>query len=93
MNKDLKYIADFYGLEQQLRQTQEECAELIVAISKAFRGEGYNDVTNEIADVEIMCEQIKYILSVSKAVDKVKQSKIERQLKRTEIEKEVESCI
>lgn len=93
MNKDLKYIADFYGLEQQLRQTQEECAELIVAISKVFRGEGYNDVTNEIADVEIMCEQIKYILGVSKAVEKVKQSKIERQLKRVEIEKEVESCI
>lgn len=93
MNKDLKYIADFYGLEQQLRQTQEECAELIVAISKVFRGEGYNDVTNEIADVEIMCEQIKYILGVSKAVEKVKQSKIERQLKRVEAEKEVESCI
>lgn len=80
-------------MEQQLRQTQEECAELIVEINKAFRGEGYSKVIQEIADVEIMCEQIKYILGSIKSVDVVKQNKIERQIKRIEVEKEVESCI
>lgn len=93
MNKDLKHIADFYGIEQQLRQAQEELAELIVAISKTFRGEGYSEVTQEIADVEIMCEQVKYLTGISGAVEKVKKSKVERQLKRIEVEKEVESCI
>lgn len=52
-----------YGLEAQLRQTQEECAELIHGISKWFRFPENEHTTErmleEVADVMIMCEQIR----------------------------------
>ena len=71
-----------YGDKKQLLQACEECAELIQAISKATRytGKSYVDgVCEEIADVLIMCEQVKKIFNISTVdVEKEKERKLTR---------------
>ena len=72
----------------------EENAELIQAINKYCRwknGESlkYEDVIKnvieEVADVEVMVEEIKYLLNLKEAdINKVKQEKLDRQIKRME---------
>ena len=66
--------AEHYGYEAQSNQLIEECAELIQAVNKYRRARGLGQVTpealigaknnliEEIVDVEIMLEQIKYLL-------------------------------
>lgn len=51
-----------YGNEAQLRQLQEECAELIVAINHHLRKptpEHYNELVEEVVDAQIVLDQIK----------------------------------
>lgn len=67
-------VADHYGYEAQSNQLIEECAELIQAVNKYRRARGLGQVTpealigaknnliEEIVDVEIMLEQIKYLM-------------------------------
>jgi NTP pyrophosphatase (non-canonical NTP hydrolase) len=78
ISQELKKVADFYGYEAQSNQLVEECAELIQAISKYRRAvlckgqptaEGIKaialeNIVEEIADVEVMLEQIKYLLQI-----------------------------
>ena len=54
-----------YGTTPQLRQLQEECAELIAAISHYLRGRqgSYDELIEEIADVDIMIKQANIALS------------------------------
>lgn len=72
---------NIFGAKNQLRQTQEECAELIVAINKYFRSENapehYIGLIEEIADVEIMIEQLKLIFD-KESIRLMKNQKIER---------------
>lgn len=86
-------IYKHYGKEKQLRQTQEECAELIVAINKLFRSNQDSTSTNkasknfleEVADVEIMLLQCKIVLQEdgkSEEYRNVLIKKLERQLER-----------
>ena len=65
--------AEHYGYEAQSNQLVEECAELIQAVSKyrraAEKGEDeklivLGNLIEEIADVEIMLEQVKYLLKI-----------------------------
>lgn len=90
MTNELKEIASWYGKLQQSQIAMEECAELTVAISKILRNPGmetFVNLTEEIADVEIMIAQIKYLYKVDdEAVEGFKKAKIERQLKRMEAE-------
>ena len=93
-------IANHYGLEPQLNQLQEECAELIQAINKYRRlgtetGEyGFSKravpsgVIEEIADVEIMLSQARILLgeNVSDEIDRRKEDKIRRQISLIESE-------
>lgn len=52
-----------WGEGAQLGMAQEECGELITIISRRFRGRGDDaDLAEEIADVEIMCEQLRLIV-------------------------------
>lgn len=95
----IKRIANHYGLAKQSRQLAEECGELIQATSKYMRFQetsyaSTNDwkylenVCEEIADVEVMLEQIKYLLHINpNAIEEIKKNKIARQLER--IKKEV----
>lgn len=101
MQEKIKRIADYYGLKNQQRQLSEECAELIQATSKYMRySEGpieaytndwkyIQNVIEEIADVEVMLEQVKYLLNINNAaVEEIKKNKIERQLERIKEESE-----
>ena len=73
MDKIINQIADHYGLKQ-IGQATEELAELIVALHHyervynsgldASTRQEYMHVTEEIADVEIMLEQIKHIMNI-----------------------------
>lgn len=89
MDEGLKRIADHYGLKKQLRQLAEECSELAVASSHCARREAIlGDLIEEIADVEVMIEQIKYLGGIQgMRIEGIKRDKIGRQLER--IEKEV----
>jgi NTP pyrophosphatase (non-canonical NTP hydrolase) len=73
---------EHYGDKKQLLQACEECAELIQAISKATRYEGqsYVDgVCEEIADVMIMCEQVRRIFGISNVdIGKERERKLTR---------------
>ena len=68
--------AKYYGYEAQSNQLVEECAELIQAVNKYRRVEtglgqpvaedkkaiARDNLVEEIADVELMLEQVKYLL-------------------------------
>ena len=86
MEERLKTIADHYGKENQLRQLMEECAEVILEASHSIRKDGCTiNLIREIADVEIMIEQIKYLFKISEAdISEIKEEKIERQMERIE---------
>ena len=75
-------VIERYGREKQCMMTAEECAELIQALSKALRYEGESfirQVAEEVADVEIMLEQVKRMFGLSSAmVDEYKRIKLAR---------------
>ena len=88
MREILTVIANHYGFTPQLGQLEEECEELALACHKLKRhlqGSEKPDTSNlieEIADVEIMTAQIKILLNCENLVDKVKDKKIQRQIRR-----------
>ena len=84
MREKMRHIADYYGYGEQSRQLIEEMAELTVAINKKWRGEadGIDNIVEEIADVEIMLEQMKYMLNCDWKVFKTKLVKVDRQIAR-----------
>ena len=86
INEDLKYIADHYGLEHQLGKCKEELGELIEAIDSLDE----KAIVEEIADVEIMTEQLKYLMRTEPSVKIYKDYKIARQLRRISREQSYE---
>ena len=89
----IKKIAEFYGKESQLDILQEECAELVQAISKYRRGGSFQLTLEEIADVEIMIEQIKYLNTdaENRMIEKIRDGKLDRQIQRMIIQQEAEN--
>lgn len=89
----IKYIADHYGLSNQTMIAVEEMAELTKCISKCKRypaidkrAEPYiESIREEVADVLIMMKQLRYLLGQDE-VDRIAQEKLERQMKRIEVE-------
>ena len=86
----IEYIAKHYGFENQCRQAVEEMAELTKELCKYQRAENdaernkalYN-ISCELADVEIMVQQLKYLVHNS-VIDKEIDEKLDRQLNRIE---------
>ena len=83
--------AEYYGYEVQKDQCIEECAELIQALNKYSRASGkgqstdmsvevaLKNVIEEIADVEVMLEQIIHLLGIERiSIETVKLNKITR---------------
>ncbi len=68
-----------WGIPAQARQAMEECGELIVALNKYFfRDSLYKEaLAEEVADVEIMCQQIREIIGHD-LVDSIARKKINR---------------
>jgi NTP pyrophosphatase (non-canonical NTP hydrolase) len=86
MDKDLRNIAEHYGLRKQMRQTVEEMAELTQVICNAERYDldtVRDHLVEEVADVSIMIEQLEYLLGDSR-ITQIKAEKIERQKRRIE---------
>lgn len=84
-----KKFIELYGQKAQLEVTQEECAELIQAISKYFRGkEGAREkIIGELADVKIMVEQLIYMFNCDPEVEDLINFKIDRQMRRYNLER------
>jgi len=76
--KDIFNVAiKVYGEVNQENMAIEECAELIQAINKKHRGMKHN-IPEEIADVEIMLEQLKIINCCNGEVEIIRKEKVER---------------
>ena len=73
-----------YGKKAQMRCLQEECAELIAAVNRFLRGRtDTSPIEEEMADVEIMTEQMYLILDMEN-VKKIKSKKLIRLAKNLE---------
>ena len=90
MEKDkLQMIADHYGIMKQLRQLAEECSELAVEASHSARKGLTVGIIEEIADVEIMIEQIIYLAKIDRCdIEDCINYKLDRQIKRIKEEKD-----
>lgn len=68
-----------YGKHSQLIMAMEEMAELTKELSKNIRGQKNTAaISEEMADVEIMLEQLKVIFSNRAEVDRVRCAKLDR---------------
>lgn len=77
-------IATHYGLEHQKMKLVEEMAELTQDVMKG------KDIVEELVDVEIVLEQLKFLLTkddkVKEKCTNMREFKIERQLERMMME-------
>jgi hypothetical protein len=79
MQEILKQAIEHYGVQHQLGKAQEELFELGVEVYRRKKHQGSNEaLAMEIADVEIMCEQLKIIGGLHEAVKDYKKAKLER---------------
>ena len=79
----IKTIADHYGITKQMRQLAEESSELAVEASHSARKGTTVKIIEEMADVEIMIEQIIYLAKIDrKDIEECIQYKLDRQMKR-----------
>ena len=81
----LLFLINHYGTLNQKLIAIEEMAELQKAIVKHIRQESeenINSVIEEIADVQVMLEQLKMIFSCRSKTDQIMDAKIDRQIKR-----------
>lgn len=68
-----------WGKEAQLMMLFEEIGELQQAISKKSRGQGsILHIAEEVADVEIMLEQIKVLYCIDAKVEECRKDKLQR---------------
>lgn len=91
MDNRIKYIADYYGFTSQADMLIEESAEFIQAVCKLHRGNEneYAHIKEELADVLVCAEQLKYLLGASD-IENIMNAKLDRQLQRIEKEKQTE---
>ena len=83
----IKTIADHYGIKKQLRQLAEECSELAVEASHSARKGTTVKIIEEIADVQIMIEQIIHLAKIDRCdIQDCINFKLDRQMKRMEKE-------
>ena len=81
----LLFLIDHYGTLNQKLIAIEEMAELQKAIVKDIRQRNEESVEaaiEEIADVQVMLEQLKIIYSCRTKIDAIMDAKIDRQIKR-----------
>ena len=94
MNQEFKNLViikavETYGGDSQVDMAVEEMSELIKALMKSRRDdvdiqESLHNIIEEIADVEIMLEQLKLIFNCFGLVEREKEFKINRLAERLE---------
>ena len=68
-----------FGAKHQIVKAVEELSELVTALARYSLGEGdLDNIAEEIADVEVMCEQLTMIFKNLRQVLKIKEQKTER---------------
>jgi len=87
----IRKIADHYGHDAQVIQAVEELAELTLELLN-IRKHGVNlerreSLAEELADAEIMIDQIKHLYRLTPKVKEYRSAKIDRQLARIAKEK------
>lgn len=88
-NKELYEKAFNKWGNKQLVVAIEEMAELQKELTKALRGKpNRGNIAEEIADVEIMVEQVRQYFNLGLSVDVVKKHKLERLEERLKDEKQ-----
>lgn len=90
MRDIIEKIAVHYGLAHQIGKAKEELQELYTALLDYQEDDSRDNleaVITEIADVEIMTSQLKYLLNVTGKVEIEKTFKLRRQLDRMKEEK------
>ena len=88
----IRYISDNYGVLHQCGKAEEEAAELIVALKNYQKAielgkdtkECLGAIADEVADVTLMLEEIKYLLLKDFDIIGIVDYKIKRQLRRIE---------
>jgi hypothetical protein len=71
-------ILQYFGLHYQLRQLQEEAAELALVVNHLFKGKKLPiDLIEEMADVEIMIDQMKLYYG-TEDFERIKKQKLAR---------------
>jgi NTP pyrophosphatase (non-canonical NTP hydrolase) len=85
-NQLYKKAIEKWGQRAQLEMLQEEATELSLAARKFIRNQGqekFEDLCSEIADVQIMIEQVFFMFPEAREkANKVKLQKLERLQKR-----------
>lgn len=78
----MQLAIDTWGKRAQFEMAQEEATELALAVRKFIRvdtEQNYKNLASEIADVEIMIKQIKFMLpNIEKVIEEQKVFKITR---------------
>lgn len=79
MNDIYKRAYNKWGKNAQILMIIEEMSELSTELCHVIRnrGDGFK-VAEEVADVELMLEQIKYIFDIEKSVEAYKEQKLRR---------------
>lgn len=74
-----------YGKDAQMTMVLEEMSELQKEICKLWRGKDNRDaIAEEVADVEIMLDQLKLMLDIPYQVEQHRQNKLQRLQERLE---------
>ena len=74
-----------YGKDAQMKMVLEEMAELQKEICKMWRGkDNRDDIADEIADLEIMLDQLKLMLEIEDEVGQHRTDKLARLQRRLE---------
>jgi len=87
----LQKIIDFYGKENQIEKTIEELLELALVLKQGINKDpqrlrvALNDLASEIADVEIMLEQLKMIFEFENRINVWRRKKIQRTIEQIKI--------
>ena len=83
-----KSIANHYGREHQVLIAIEEMSELTKELCKYFRRfDRKKEIVEEVADAQIMLEQLIELFGIEGDVDKMVDYKLNRQIRRMEQER------
>lgn len=81
-------IANHYGKEHQVLIAIEEMSELTKELCKYFRRyERKKEIIEEVADAQIMLEQLIELFGINNEVDRMIDYKLNRQIRRMEQER------
>lgn len=90
MQDKIEFIADHYGIRNQLIKLVEEMAELTKEITKYLLSDLETDkdyclnatIPSELADIRVLIKQVIYLMDNESYVAKIEEYKVKRQLER-----------